>query len=108
MKMKMVMIAALAAAPLPLTAAPTDAAGAPIRQAAAEEPLRLAAADVDTRVGDGLGAAGEAQAESQAAQEDREPKKRKSTGDKVLTGVAVVLGIGALAVGGLLVAIFAN
>lgn len=42
-----------------------------------------------------------------AAQED-EPKKGKSTGDKVLTGAAVILGIGAVAVGGLLIALFAN
>jgi hypothetical protein len=102
--MKFAMIAALAAAQLSAAAAPAQAAEPP-RQEAAAEPARfdarteLALADVHAS----------AAAQTDAARED-EPrkKKRKSAGDKVLTGAAVVLGIGAVAVGGLLVAIFVN
>lgn len=107
--MKMVMIAALAAAQLPAAAYAAQAAELPREEAAAQQ-----------RIGEGVevNRADEqapapavenapASARALAAQED-EPRKRKSTGDKVLTGAAVVLGIGALAVGGLLIALFAN
>jgi hypothetical protein len=104
MKMRTTMIAALAAAQLTAAACPARAADlsgpeAPVQQAR-----------FDARAGmnlDDSGAPEVEQAESARADEPRK-KKRKSTGDKVLTGAAVVLGIGALAVGGLLVAIFVN
>ncbi|HEX8622723.1 MAG TPA: hypothetical protein VF718_12205 [Allosphingosinicella sp.] len=106
--MKMTMIAALAAAQLAV-AVPAQAADMP-REEAAANPIS------DGRVGDVVPqqqaaalvtAAGPESTRAPTAREDR-PRKRKSTGDKVLTGAAVVLGIGALAVGGLLVAIFVN
>jgi hypothetical protein len=99
MKMKMATIAALAAAQL-------CAAEASVR--AAEPSFEAAAGVQPARVGD------RAQADpayDRARADDRREKpakKRKSTGDKVLTGAAVVLGIGALAVGGLLVALFVS
>ncbi|MEO7177913.1 MAG: hypothetical protein ABIW83_03640 [Allosphingosinicella sp.] len=43
-----------------------------------------------------------------AAARDDKPRKHKSTGDKVLTGAVVILGVGALAVGALLVALLAG
>jgi len=107
MKMKMMMIAALAAAPLPAAAAPAQGAEQPREESAALQP----------GAPDGAGAApmertqfADAQAPARAAdaQEEEKPRKRKSTGDKVLTGAAVILGIGALAVGALLVAIAVN
>ena len=102
--MKTAMIAALAAAQLSATAFPAQAAERPRQESAVPE----------TRfTGDvGLGLEGErAQPASRAAsagEEEPRKKKRKSTGDKILTGAAVVLGVGALAVGGLLVAFFVS
>lgn len=101
--MKMVTIAALVGAQLTAAACPAQAAELPREEAATQQ----------TRFGDGAGLAlADAQAPASrrvaAAEEDEPRKKRKSTGDKVLTGAAVILGVGALAVGGLLVAIFVN
>jgi invasion protein IalB len=103
MKMRIMMIAALAAAQLTAAAAPALAADRSTDEPAAQQPRLDRGAEL--RLVDGQPAA----ARTEAAQ-DEEPrkKKRKSTGDKLLTGAAVVLGIGALAVGGLLVAIFVN
>ncbi|HEX8469409.1 MAG TPA: hypothetical protein VF620_16565 [Allosphingosinicella sp.] len=101
--MKMAMIAALAAAHLSAAAEPARAAEPPSGEAAAGQ----------TRFDEGKAGLEDGHApvarRVAAAQED-EPrkKKRKSTVDKVLTGAAVILGVGALAVGGLLVAIFVN
>lgn len=100
--MKTTMIGALAAAQLSNVAWPAQAAERP-REEVATAPSRFDA-------GAGLTLAHEqapAAPGAVSAQED-EPRKKKrmSTGDKVLTGAAVVLGVGALAVGGLLVAIF--
>jgi hypothetical protein len=95
--MKTTLIAALVAAQLTAAACP----------ARAERPQEEAArfeAGTDLALADGH-ASGAAQAEAGQQDEPRK-KKRKSTGDKILTGAAVVLGVGALAVGGLLVAIF--
>ncbi len=106
--MKMIMIAALTAAQLTTAAAPARAAE-PRREEAAQQSVGQAAGP-DLADGQAPAPAVETAPESAsalAARED-EPRKRKSTGDKVLTGAAVVLGIGALAVGGLLVAIFVN
>ena len=101
--MKTTMIAALAAAQLTAAAAtPALAAETPPRQPSAQQDRFDRGAEdrlAETRP------LAEERAEAAPDKEVRE-KKRKSTGDKVLTGVAVVLGIGALAVGGLLVAIF--
>ena len=96
--MKTTMIAALAAAQLSAAAWPAQAA---------EQPPKEAAAD-PTRVEEGADVEGEdpRAAPRAAAQDEPRKKKRKSIGDKLLTGAAVVLGVGALAVGGLLVAIF--
>ena len=98
--MKTTMIAALAAAQLTAAASPALASDRPHEEAAAQQN------GVEQGVGPSLA---DAQSPAAAARED-EPrkKKRKSTGDKVLTGAAVVLGVGALAVGGLLIAIFVN
>jgi len=98
--MKMVMIAALAAAQLS-AAQPAAAAELPGEEAATQ-PARF------DKGAEPILDDGQLRAARAAAAEDDEPrkKKRKSTGDKVLTGAAVILGIGALAVGGLLVAIF--
>ncbi|HEX8512336.1 MAG TPA: hypothetical protein VF688_04445 [Allosphingosinicella sp.] len=102
--MKTTMIAALAAAQLSAAAMPAQAAERP-RQEAAMDEARFTGDD-------DLGLQGErAQPASGAAgapEEEPRKKKRKSTGDKILTGAAVVLGVGALAVGGLLVAIFVS
>jgi hypothetical protein len=126
--MKFVMIAALVAAQLAVGAAPAQAAGPPSEEAATRPlggegmtaPSDLAdrggaarlAQNAEPDLGDGQELAlrdGSAPASSRAAAADEDqPKKRKSTGDKVLTGAAVILGLGALAVGGLLVAIFVN
>lgn len=102
MKMRMVMIAALAAQ-LPV-AGPAQASDLPREEAATQQPRfekgpQLAQADREA-----------AAAVRAAAAQPEEPrkKKRRSTGDKVLTGAAIVLGIGAVAVGGLLVAIFVS
>lgn len=111
--MKMVMIAALAAAQVTVVANAAQAAGLPREQAATqqtrfEESVQL---ELDDKRSPALAvAAAPAPLQAAAAQDDAEQprKKRKSTGDKVLTGAAVVLGIGALAVGGLLIAIFVN
>jgi hypothetical protein len=111
--MKMVMIAALVAAPLSAAAGPAWAAEPPSQNLVSQEDGRS-----QTRAGDGVRLdLDEAQAvradaapeshQAAAAQADR-PKKHKSTGDKVLTGAAVVLGVGAVAVGALLVAIFVS
>lgn len=115
--MKISMIAALAAAQLSAAALPAQAA-----ERAGEDPVtqqRDASAgarfqeDVELNLGDGqamapgVGGAVESPLAAGAAQQEEAPrKKRKSTGDKVLTGAAVILGVGALAVGGLLIAIF--
>ncbi len=105
--MKIVMIAALAATQLPAAANPAQAAEMPRREAAAQPAGTLTSMErTDLRDGQTPALiAADAPESSQAAQEDKPRKKRKSTGDKVLTGAAVILGIGALAVGGLLVAI---
>jgi hypothetical protein len=115
--MKKVMIAALVAAQLPAAAGAAPAAEPPREEAATPalgseaggqtrlEGVELAQADgqaPEPRDGDAT-----ASPQAESARQDK-PKKRKSTGDKILTGAAVVLGIGALAVGGLLVAIFVN
>lgn len=117
--MKILMIAALAAAQLSAAAWPAGAAERP-----GEDPLtqqRDASTgarfreDVELKLGDGqatapgVGSAAESPLAATAAQQEEAPgKKRKSTGDKVLTGAAVILGVGALAVGGLLIAIFVS
>jgi hypothetical protein len=118
MTMKMVMIAALVAFQLSAAAGPAQAAGLPSEELATQPQTDVADGRSGSRPGDGveLSLAG-AQAPTPSvdsapvraadAEEDK-PKKRKSTGDKVLTGAAVVLGVGALAVGALLVAIFVN
>ena len=109
--MKVIMIAALATVQLSAAAHPAQAAELPTDQAAGQQtPLEEGAdLELDERRATAL-AVGAAPAPLRAAsaqKEAQEPrKKRKSTGDKVLTGAAVVLGIGALAVGGLLVALF--
>lgn len=113
--MKIVTIAALVAAQLAAAAAPAQAAGE-VREETAAKGGEFAGArvaeDVERSLAKApapdslLAAAGSQTAED--GQEEEPRKKRKSTGDKVLTGAAVVLGIGALAVGGLLVAIFVN
>jgi hypothetical protein len=109
MNMKMVMIAALVAAQLP-AAGPAQAAESPGAQAAAQQPGALNSVEGTDLRGEqtALLVGGAPVSSREAAQEDEPRKKRKSTGDKVLTGAAVVLGVGALAVGGLLVAIFVN
>jgi hypothetical protein len=109
MKMKTIMIAALAAAQLSAAAFPARAAELPREEPAAQQRI---AEGVEPRLADSQAPAPAVEnapesARALAPRED-EPRKRKSTGDKVLTGAAVVLGIGALAVGGLLIAIFAN
>jgi hypothetical protein len=116
MKMKIIMIAALVAVQLPATVSPTQAAELPSgssmeRTDPADGRSRAGIAEVaEINLGDAqaqvlrAGSAAESSQEA-TAREDRS-RKRKSTGDKVLTGAAVILGVGALAVGGLLVAIF--
>ena len=109
--MKIVMIAALAAAQLSVAASPAQAAELPRAEAAGQQPGSAASMErTDFRDGQAaaLLAGGAPVSAREAAQEEEPKKKRKSTGDKVLTGAAVVLGIGALAVGGLLVAIFVS
>ena len=121
MKMRIAMIAALAAAQLSVAVPSARAADLPCAETKGPEAcpsLSLASmesagiAEAESR---GLGAddspapatsVGDAQPSPQAAAAEQDGKKRKGTGDKVLTGVAVVLGVGALAVGGLLAAIF--
>jgi hypothetical protein len=124
--MKMMMIAALVAAQLSAVASPAQAGELPSEELATQQRgLSLGSEEAGTAraglsptsmeradLGDGQTSAlrvGGAPVSAQvaAAQED-EPRKRKSTGDKVLTGAAVILGIGALAVGGLLIAVFVN
>ena len=108
------MIAALVAAQLPVAAgaqaarpqaetgalAPAVNVQGPADRGTKAESPQLALADAQAPAARADEAAQPSQAEA-----DR-PKKHKSTGDKVLTGAAVLLGIGALAVGGLLIAIF--
>ena len=109
--MRLVTIAVLLAAPLTALAPPAKASELPgeapaTQQARFEKDVEL---KLDGSAAPALAVGAAPAPHSAAAQEDRdeEPrKKRKSTGDKVLTGAAVVLGIGALAVGGLLVALF--
>lgn len=101
--MKMVMIAALAAAQL--TAAVPAQAAEPSRAVSATEQAPFEAR-AETDLADAQAAA--VMRAGAAHEEEPRKKKRKSTGDKVLTGAAVILGVGALAVGGLLVAIFVN
>ncbi|HYI40092.1 MAG TPA: hypothetical protein VE053_07225 [Allosphingosinicella sp.] len=101
-------IAALVAAQL--STVPAQAAERQPEQSAlqgrvplAQEPSHLPAGDetaIPARAGDAPAAT-----RAEDGREDR-PRKGKSTGDKVLTGAAVILGIGAVAVGGLLIAIF--
>jgi hypothetical protein len=118
--MKMVMIAALVAAQLSAAAGPAQAAELPREEPATQQPDTLADGRGRTRFEEGaelnlrdeqalaLRVGGAPESPRVAAAQKDEPRKRKSTGDKVLTGAAVILGLGALAVGGLLVAIFAN
>lgn len=103
--MKMVMIAALAAAQLP--AAAVQAAEPPREESLAQQPAGESAEIADPQAPAPAAETTPPAARKLAAEED-EPKKGKSTGDKVLTGAAVILGVGALAVGALLVAIFVN
>jgi hypothetical protein len=106
----MVTMAALAAAQL-TAAAPGQAAGLARQDAATQAGVRegVESGLEDKRAAAiALGTAAEPLLAAPAEQEAEPRKKRKSTGDKVLTGAAVVLGIGALAVGGLLVAIFVD
>ena len=102
--MKTIVIGALIAVPL-AAAQPALAAEPTLDQPAAQqrgleegEQLSLGEAPAP--------AAAEAAPREEAPRQEAPRKKHKSTGDKVLTGAAVILGIGALAVGGLLVAIF--
>lgn len=114
--MKIVMMAALVAAQLAAAAGPTQAAELARVETAAQErtsfPGERLGQEVELSLADGrsqpprIDGAG-VSARGDTAREDR-PRKGKSTGDKVLTGAAVILGVGALAVGGLLVAIFVN
>jgi hypothetical protein len=101
--MKMVIIAALAAAQLATgtaRAAPPTSEETATRQGVAEGQGEAPTdSGVELKTGD--------EPAPTAARQDR-PRKHKSTGDKILTGAAVVLGLGALAVGGLLVAVFAS
>jgi hypothetical protein len=97
---KTIMIAALAAAPL-AAAGPAQAA-----EPALEQPAQPRGLDEGVQLSSREGPA--ASASETAPQAEAPRKKRKSTGDKVLTGAAIALGIGALAVGGLLIAIFAG
>ncbi|HEX9965325.1 MAG TPA: hypothetical protein VGB04_10130 [Allosphingosinicella sp.] len=102
--MRLVTIAALAAAQLPVAA---QSAELPREERTRQAPG--AAADTSVRISgeeEALRAVSAAESPQAAAAREDRPRKRKSTGDKILTGAAVVLGIGALAVGGLLVAIF--
>ncbi|MEA3010760.1 MAG: hypothetical protein QOJ91_2452 [Sphingomonadales bacterium] len=105
--MKMTMIAALAAAQL--STAGWAQSAEPLRKELPAEQgstARKDFADGQTGIREGVGA-NLADGKTAAAREDR-PRKRKSTGDKVLTGAAVILGVGALAVGGLLIALVAS
>ena len=115
--MKKLMIAALVAAQLMAAAAPAQAADLPLEEPATQrrgddEPPRLRE-DLELSLRDGqatdaqVGSAPESPRVA-AAQQDEPRKKGKSTGDKVLTGAAVILGVGAVAVGALLVALFVN
>lgn len=107
MKTKLIMIAALAAAQLTAFSCPARAAELPSEEAAERQPVGEGVEPDRSGAQAPAPALEEAplSAQALAARED-EPGKRKSTGDKVLTGAAVVLGLGALAVGGLLIAIF--
>ena len=111
--MKMILIAALAAAQLTAVALPAQAAELPRKEVEVQRPRfeERVGLDLDDEQGPAL-AVGATSAPLHAAasrdEAEKPRKKRKSTGDKVLTGAAVVLGIGALAVGGLLVAIFVS
>jgi hypothetical protein len=112
-KMKIMMIAALVAAPLTAAGAPAQAAGEPATQQLSQSAGTRPGLDVEQNLRDRQAAelrlaSMEESPPAAAARPDEPRKKHKSTGDKVLTGAAVVLGIGALAVGGLLVAIFVN
>jgi hypothetical protein len=102
MKMKMAMAAALAAAQLSVATSPAQAGDLPREEAATRQ------ARFEGTAGPGLDRGQASTQQAEPAPEDRPGKKRKSTGDKLLTGAAVVLGVGALAVGGLLIAIFVN
>ena len=111
--MKMVSIALLVVAQLTAAASPAQAGELPREEAAIQQTRLEEGVEIklDDRQAPALAVgAAPATLPSAAAQDEvEEPrKKRKSTGDKVLTGAAVVLGIGALAVGGLLVAIFVS
>jgi hypothetical protein len=113
--MKSIMIAALVAAPIS-AAAPTSAAEPPRDEIATQQDRAITGPGGGEGVELSLSQApapalrdGDAPSSAQTAPaQETEGKKRKSTGDKVLTGAAIILGIGALAVGGLLVAIFAQ
>lgn len=102
--MKTAMIAALAAAQLSTLSSPARAADLPPEAPAAARQEAL------SRIAGGMALEpGEAEASRPAeSARDEKPRKRKSTGDKILTGAAVILGVGALAMGGLMIAIFAN
>lgn len=90
--MKKVMIAAFTVASLSTAATATQPVGLP------SEPIAAAQSGHGSEAQESPGAA--------APRDEVKPRKRRSTGDKVLTGAAVILSVGALAVGGLLVAIF--
>lgn len=115
--MKMMMIAALVAAQVSVVASPAQAAERTGGDLVTQQPGASAGArlgeDVELTLRDGqtpeprIDTASESP-RAATAQEAEPRKKRKSTGDKVLTGAAVILGVGALAVGGLLVALFAG
>lgn len=115
--MRLLTIAALAAAQLSAAACPAQAADRPGEDPVAQQRGLSAGArlreDVELNLGDGqateprVGSAS-VSPPAAAAREEEPRKKSKSTGDKVLTGAAVILGVGALAVGGLLIAIFVN
>jgi hypothetical protein len=108
--MKSIMIAVLVAATLSGVATAVSGAELPREESATPKVDDAAAPRVRESVELSYveaQAVGDAPSSAQAAPaQDTEGKKRKSTGDKVLTGAAVILGIGAVAVGGLLAAIF--
>lgn len=102
--MKTTMMAALAAAQLSVAVGPAQAAGPPREDSTA----RQTAFEADAELNFEVGQASAAPRAADPREDEPRKKKRKSTGDKVLTGAAVVLGIGAVAVGALLIAFVAN
>lgn len=90
--MKMAMMATLTASPLPAAAGPPS-----------ERPARQTGLEGE-HVPRPRSASTSELPKAGAVQPDEPRKEGKSTGDKILTGAAVVLGVGALAAGGPLVA----